>query len=43
MTSFLNELISQENYIGLTSVISKILKSFLEGQLKPLISERTDL
>ena len=40
LTEELRKIIDHQNYIGLTSIISKFIRSFLNLHLKPLLQER---
>jgi phosphoglycolate phosphatase-like HAD superfamily hydrolase len=42
-TEELRKIIDQQNYLGLTSIISKFIRSFLNLNLKPLLVEREKL
>ena len=43
LTQELKKIIEHQNYIGLTSIISKFIRSFLNFNLQPLLKEREDL
>jgi adenylosuccinate lyase len=40
LTEELRKIVDHKNYLGLTSIISKFVKSFLKLNLKPLLKER---
>ena len=43
MTKQLDEILNHKNYLGLTSIISKLVKCFLSAQMKPLLTRRIEL
>jgi hypothetical protein len=43
LTEELRKIIDHQNYLGLTSIISKLIRSFLNFDLQPLLKEREDL
>ena len=43
MTKQLDEILTHKNYLGLTSIISKLVKCFLNAQMKPLLTKRIEL
>ena len=43
LTKELRKIIDHQNYLGLTSIISKLIRSFLNFDLQPLLKEREDL
>lgn len=43
LTKELRKIIDHQNYLGLTSIISKLIRSFLNSHLQPLLQEREQL
>lgn len=43
LTQELRKIIDHQNYLGLTSIISKFIKSFLNFHLRPMLNKREDL
>ena len=43
LTQELRKIIDHQNYIGLTSIISKLIKSFLISNLQPVLKDRENL
>jgi hypothetical protein len=43
LTKELKNLINHQNYLGLTSIISKLIKSFLNNDLQPSLKRREEL
>jgi hypothetical protein len=39
-TEELRKIVDHQNYLGLTSIISKLIRSFLNFHLKPLLEKR---